>query len=884
LKRQRDQLISIQNNSLNNQKGTSFISKLFGIGQNEQDRLKGIEDRTQRIAILTDKLKTNMQRTKDLGGNLLPEDAAFLAKFTIGEAPKPTGNNKQDEVVKKNKEYWEKIVSDTQEALEALEVSQKGSDIWNSLSKKLAEAQKNVDKYSLSKDESAAKSAGRMAEETRKATERQRSLQLDIDKINETASRNQITRNESEVASIKDKYAKIREEVRKFYADPKNKGLRVDESGLRRSENFEVSEATTRQDTKRIEQSFDAQKKLLDEYNSYAEQTSKEAADKRFASELDAFKGYEENVEKAYYDLLTKKKTADLQGLNSTIKFTQAEEEQFKALSKRREDIANENRQRESRRLIEALKLSETYDQKRLAIEKKYQDALLALGINATPEQKATLNNSKAQDLSGISMDEFMKNNNWGEVFATIITKTRSNAIKALEELRTGVKKLLDEGKISAEQFQQAISQIDSTNYQVSHKDKGPLGDFKADLEILKKAKKGTVEYEDALAKTAQSANAVFQSTLSAAGDIGGIFDKLGIGNEEFQEGLGKTIQALGDAGNLAVSIASGDVVGMITNGVKFLSSAIDLFNTKDKKIQKQINAYKEQLESLGKAYDKLQKQISSSVGDSFYTDSNKAIENLKTQIRILQESANAESNKKKADREKIKAYLDEIEGKYQTIEDIQKSITENLVQTTFKDLSASLADALVTAFEAGESAVDSLDETFDKFIKNALVNSLKLKMIEPIVNDMVNQLADYMKSNNNSLTGFNFSVWKDKIDGAGTEFTKTLEEAYKQLGLDRNGFGNGTGIKSGIQRELTEATAGELSGLFRASFELNKKAFDESKSQGLTLSKQLLIASDQLSALNAIQLNTGETVKRLDTAVSELQSINRNLGRVYSA
>lgn len=886
LKRQRDQLISIQNNSLNNQIGTSFISKLFGIGQNEQDRLKGIEDRTQRIAILTDKLKTNMQRTKDLGGNLLPEDAAFLAKFTIGEAPKPTGNNKQDEVVKKNKEYWEKIVSDTQEAIDALEVSQKGSDIWNSLSKKLAEAQKNVDKYSLSKDESAAKSAGRVAEETRKATERQRALQLDIDKINETASRNQITRNESEVASIKDKYAKIREEVRKFYADPKNRGLRVDESGLRRSENFEVSEATTRQDTKRIEQSFDAQKKLLDEYNSYAEQTSKEAADKRFASELDAFKGYEENVEKAYYDLLTKKKTVDLQGLNSTIKFTQAEEEQFKALSKRREDIANENRQRESRRLIEALKLSETYDQKRLAIEKKYQDAYASLskGGFISEEQKNRLAKLSAEELSELSLSNFKIDSNWGDIFASILDHTKKQAIESVSELKKGLDQLLKEGKITLVQYHESLDQIISVKAKLATSDSGLLGELKQQIAILKELKKGTLAYDNQNKNVAESANNVFQSSLDIGKDINGLFDTLNIGSESFRDGLGKTIETLGHAGNLATSIAKGDVIGSIANGVKFLSSAIDLFNTKDKKLQKQINAYKEQLDSLGKAFENLQNKISNSVGESYYTDSDKAIVNLKEQQRLLADMAKAESDKKKSDKDKVKSYYDEIDAINKQIEDIQKSITENLVQTTFKDLSASLADALVTAFEAGESAVDSLDETFDKFIKNALVNSLKLKMIEPIVNDMVNQLADYMKSNNNSLTGFNFSVWKDKIDGAGTEFTKTLEEAYKQLGLDRNGFGNGTGIKSGIQRELTEATAGELSGLFRASFELNKKAFDESKSQGLTLSKQLLIASDQLSALNAIQLNTGETVKRLDTAVSELQSINRNLGRVYSA
>ncbi|SUI98443.1 Uncharacterised protein [Sphingobacterium multivorum] len=141
----------------------------------------------------------------------------------------------------------------------------------------------------------------------------------------------------------------------------------------------------------------------------------------------------------------------------------------------------------------------------------------------------------------------------------------------------------------------------------------------------------------------------------------------------------------------------------------------------------------------------------------------------------------------------------------------------------------------------------------------------------------MVNQLADYMKSNNNSLTGFNFSVWKDKIDGAGEDFTKTLEEAYKQLGLSKDGTSSVGGLKGSIQRELTESTASELTGLYRASFELQKKAFDESKSQGITISKQLLVAMDQLTALNAIQVNTAETVQRLDAAVGHLSTLVKN-------
>src|SRR5690606_30844506 len=92
--------------------------------------------------------------------------------------------------------------------------------------------------------EKAKQAAERAAEAQRLAVERQRALQLQIDQINQQSLRGQLSRDEQEVASIRDKYAKIREEVRKFYADPKNKGLRVDMGGIAQAENFEVSEAT----------------------------------------------------------------------------------------------------------------------------------------------------------------------------------------------------------------------------------------------------------------------------------------------------------------------------------------------------------------------------------------------------------------------------------------------------------------------------------------------------------------------------------------------------------------------------------------------------------------------------------------------------------------
>lgn len=723
---------------------------------------------------------------------------------------------------------------------------------------------KLVDQKAIDK---AKKDAERAAERSRQAFERQRALQLEIDKINDNASKRNLTRDQQEILSIKEKYAKIREEVRKFNKDPKNKGFKVDTSGLSSSEKQEINDAVYKQQTARILKVYQDDYQNFIKYEDLKRQYGAKVADEQLGFYRSAF----EKIAGEYAGLQAKQNMVGLSGL---------EKERMQELEKM--VVAHGKRVQEENlsQYLEALKLSDTYNDQLLAIEKKYQDAFTALGENASKERKEQLRKALQEEVSQLTVANIQKEMQWDRVIQGLQNKTKSGANKSLDYLMQGVNTKFKLGKLSKKDYDDLTGQIDTARFEINL-DKSWIASTDA-LNRYRAAVKAYGKDSDQARKAQKELFTSFSEDISKAQAIISSLDQglqtLGISG--FEE-VFRNVSGILDG---AKDIASGNPIGMITGGIKVLTSAISLFNTKDKKLQKQIDAYKDQLDSLGKAYDTLQRRISNSVGENYYSDSDKAIANLREQQRIIAEMARAEEDKKKTDKEKVKGYYDEIDSINKQIEDIQKAITENLVQTTFKDLSASLADALVTAFEAGESAVDSLDETFDKFIKNALVNSLKLKMIEPIVNDMVNQLADYMKSNNNSLTGFNFSVWKDKIDGAGTEFTKTLEEAYKQLGLSKDGTSSGGGLKGSIQRELTESTASELTGLYRASFELQKK-------DSLTLSKQLDIALSSLTALNAIQANTLETANQslkisenTAKAVIELQSINKNLGRQYGS
>jgi len=224
--------------------------------------------------------------------------------------------------------------------------------------------------------EAAEKKEAHAVEQRRQAGERQRALQLEIDKVNEQVARNNLSRDQLEIASVKDKYNKLREEARKFYANPKNAGLKVDLSGLTKSERFETNEATTRIETTKLIESLSKQKGIYNEYFSYLESTSKEEADKRYKNELELVKGFKTNLQKEYMDIISLGTIAEngvFEGIGG--KLTQAQEERAKALKEMIDALDKEERDREYLKYQEALKISETFSRKEIDIKRKYTDA-----------------------------------------------------------------------------------------------------------------------------------------------------------------------------------------------------------------------------------------------------------------------------------------------------------------------------------------------------------------------------------------------------------------------------------------------------------------------------------------------------------------------------
>lgn len=366
----------------------------------------------------------------------------------------------------------------------------------------------------------------------------------------------------------------------------------------------------------------------------------------------------------------------------------------------------------------------------------------------------------------------------------------------------------------------------------------------------------------------------------SIIGGVGTALTSMGVkGAEEITKNVGGILSG-------GMEAFTGGPIGMVTGGIKILSSAFGLFRgIHDKKLQSQIAEYQEQLDGLSKSYDKLQQSISNATGMEFYDNSESSLNNIAEQENAIKQMMNLEQEKKKKDENKIKEYEKQLDGLEQKRESIEKSMTQMRLQADVKQMSQTISNALFSAFDSGQDAIGSLDETFDKFIKNALMNSLKLRLIAPVVEKMLKDIDDHMKANGNSLKGLDLSKYKDELTTLSEDISSELESAYADLGLTTStskATQKTSGLLSSVQRELTEATASELSGLYRSTYDLMKVSYMENQVQGITLTKQLEIANGSLIVLNSIQINTADTVVELKNTVTELKNVNKNLGGKY--
>lgn len=378
--------------------------------------------------------------------------------------------------------------------------------------------------------------------------------------------------------------------------------------------------------------------------------------------------------------------------------------------------------------------------------------------------------------------------------------KLSSSTTKEINKAQEAYNKTLDkEGKETADSVQAKEKLKQAT-------EKGITADVKA------------AEAKKKLIGNLQKGQDIFNAVGQGVMDLG---DAFGGFDDATNDAIGN-VMAIGNAAfDLGKSIASGDVAGMIKAGVQLIGS-IGKALSGDQKKERQIKAWANEVANLKVQYQELERAIDKALGSDKYTAQKNVIANLEKQKILLQQMIQKEDAKKKTDQGKINDWKQQISDINAQIDDLKKSIVDDILQIDVKGLADKIGDALIEGFGRGEDALDSLNKTADEVFKDMVKNALKMqleKKLQPILDEMLMAMG-YIAPNGNPMGAFDGltkeerDALKAKIIAATGDYQKAMEQYADLFGPDASNSPNG--LKGDI-KGMTEKTAGALESQINA-------------------------------------------------------------------
>ena len=799
-----------------------------------------------------------------------------------------------------------------------------------------AQAKKEVDKWQKLYDDMSIKSSKGISkkgeskfEKERQAVERLISLQLKVDQVNEKVKNSNLSRDEREIESIKDKYRQIRDEIAKFERDPKNKGKLVDVSGLSSSEEFEITEAKTRQSTTKLLKDLNAQREIYTQYNEYVEQNGVEAAEKMFGKQSELAKNYRATIQDEYNKIIALQKTASIASfVGVDIKLTQAQEERAKALKEILESLDKEDRARQMAKYAEALKMAETFTDKETKIRKAHNDALAQLGKDATQDQKDAIDNVLKNELQAIieaepklkeAMEAISNAQAWvlpeaidngKQMLTNLIDGMRSKypeLSQVLDKLEKDLMAPLNRASKGAKEqkwdiIQDAVSGFEQLVNQAANFDdtlKGSLLTIADMLTTVGQLSKSLANSGSALGKALGGLGGSFPVIGAVAGIVGSV---IGI----FEKGAEKRRQREAEDAKYAYEYQSKQIES-ITKALQYqLQLVEDIYGVERVKAYGKAisDANKSANESISKVNSSQKYQLTGDrLIDEWITNRNNGKQNFfgdnildsmisygkikkvelgfskveditKEHLINLQKMVN-DGGLDEATRTQVQNILDQ----YEIWKEGTNKLKEELLGISFKgvlDVTKNLF------FNNGENSADAWQKGFDNVMKDYLKNLFSREFLEKELQAFYDKYYELAKSGD-KLTDVEKaeleSIWKN-IEKNGKD---RLDQLQKDLNIDLSDNASSGAIGSeGISR-ATEEQFSEYLGINRAIWDLNKQQLEILRSTNKSHVDYVGIANASLTRLNSIDINTANTVKELQQAVTHLKNIDTSLGRRYA-
>lgn len=417
-------------------------------------------------------------------------------------------------------------------------------------------------------------------------------------------------------------------------------------------------------------------------------------------------------------------------------------------------------------------------------------------------------------------------------------TAAIDSILEKLEKFRRSLKSL------PPEQLKTIIEQLEKLKGEKL--DRNPIKGIVEAFKDLKNAKpedkqKAIADLGAAFEKNAEK----IDKFNSAFGEVSSMLSSFGVDvPEEISESLNGMSQAFSGAGEFASSYATGNVLGMVTGGMKTIAGigntigSIFGIGNKNKKKEREIQRQIKNIESLGRAYDELKEKMEAAwSADDLRTQTKDTIANLDQQIESYENMINSEEAKKDSDRGRIDEWNDainELKKTRQEILDQQKLELGGIGgESEYKDDASSFVQAWMDAFNETEDGLKALNENFDSFIENLIVKQATMRLAQGRLKELFEKIDESVTEG--SVGGINLTKEElANIQALGESALKGLNEDLLAL-METLGYkGTSVGQKSelsalqqGIQG-VSETTAEALEALLNSiRFFVNQQTTD---------------------------------------------------------
>lgn len=719
------------------------------------------------------------------------------------------------------------------------------------------------------------------------------------------ASQSGLTKDESELDKIKEKYELVTKKLQDYNTkkdafNNKNPNANIpgftdaDFEKLNNAKNIELANTTEKQGAAKYIQNISLKKEAFDKFEAYQEQHLRVKANDLYKNELDGFKSYLEFINSEINRITSLPQTVGTVNELKALEKARSQEIQSEGEKTRAKAIQN------YKNLLDATK---NYNSEKQVINKSYDELEKTLQQNQslfTIEDYNTrfraLKQGREDDLKNLNDNLFYQTEAYRLMNTNILNLTKEGIKQTIAQLKnilkegftidpvTGSKQLLTPEQIKA--IQDAIDKFKELNKQLSTF----AGLSQKDIQKIEDASQVAANSFHQLGEAISQANAELGDTLNTLGDI---------------------TQVASDSFTAAADFASGNIVGGIESTVKAIvgifnigaksreserEAKAELKKYTDSVIKGQID-YNELLREQGRAQKDIneltnqeletRKQLLATQQQQAQADYNTLLNQIQVngqqiideytkkyggflgigrKTKVVQDLAGIsdtdfEALQKLSSEHKLndateewfqalKKVHDELDSINESQQEEQQQIAERATATT----SDAILDSILQGFEQGKKATADFADNFESLMRSSILNSFKYKSLQVPLQKFYEDFAAAAESNQ-VLSDSEIAQLEKQYNAIITDAGKKFDQLNKIVKENPSDSDNSlAGAIKGITENQANVLEGSINGM------------------RLTLIEQLSVARNCFSVLSKIETNTAritETnsiLKKFDT------------------